>query len=130
MCQMPRDEANLPMNVRRLAGMHLTTMETLAEYVGVSRQAMQAIVAYHTNSRSRPRTETTLKLAEAFSVSLDALYEEPVVCLREAVENFDRAPLRLSARQRIERMLQSKLEEAAGEGTTTSSPAEGGESRN
>jgi DNA-binding XRE family transcriptional regulator len=105
---MPRDEANLPMNVRRLAGMHLTTMETLAEYVGVSRQAMQAIVAYYTDSRSRPRTATTLKLAEAFGISLDALYQEPVACLREAVDSFEQAPLRLfraeQTRENLERV--------------------------
>jgi DNA-binding XRE family transcriptional regulator len=74
--------------------MHLGNMEMLAEYVGISRQAMQAIVAYGEAGRSNPRTETAIKLAEAFGVSLNALYQEPIACLKEAVSLFENAPHR------------------------------------
>jgi DNA-binding XRE family transcriptional regulator len=87
-------EGNLAQNVRRLAGMHLASMDKLAQYIGISRQTMQAIVAHDPAQRSLPRAETVIKLAEAFGVSLDALYSEPAECLREAVERFEDAPIR------------------------------------
>jgi DNA-binding XRE family transcriptional regulator len=90
---MAVNEGNLAQNVRRLAGMHLVSMERLAEYVGISRPAMQAIVAYDVASRSRPKTETTLKIAEAFGVTLNSLYQDSATCLREAVDHFRDAPI-------------------------------------
>jgi DNA-binding XRE family transcriptional regulator len=90
---MPLDEGNLAQNVRRLAGMHLASMDKLAQYIGISRQTMQAIVAHDPGQRSLPRTETVIKIAEAFGISLDALYREPVECLREALEHFEQAPI-------------------------------------
>jgi len=74
--------------------MHLASMDKLAQYIGISRQTMQAIVAHDPKQRSLPRAETAIKLAEAFGVSLDALYSEPAECLREAVGRFEEAPLR------------------------------------
>jgi DNA-binding XRE family transcriptional regulator len=74
--------------------MHLASMERLAEFVGISRQTMQSIVAHDPHQRSLPRAETAIRLAEAFDVSLNSLYSEPAQCLREAVENFERAPIR------------------------------------
>lgn len=74
--------------------MHLASMDKLAQYIEISRQTMQAIVAHDPAQRSLPRAETTIKLAEAFGVSLDALYSEPAQCLREAVEHFEQAPIR------------------------------------
>ena len=91
---MPLKEGNLAQNVRRLAGMHLASMDKLAQYIGISRQTMQAIVAHDPEQRSLPRAETAIKIAEAFGVSLDALYSEPVECLREAVNRFEEAPIR------------------------------------
>jgi DNA-binding XRE family transcriptional regulator len=91
---MSLKEGNLAQNVRRLAGMHLASMDKLAQYIGISRQTMQAIVAHDPSQRSLPRAETVIKLAEAFGVSLDALYSEPAECLREAAERFDQAPIR------------------------------------
>jgi DNA-binding XRE family transcriptional regulator len=80
-------------NIRRLAGMHLVSLDALAEYVGISRQAMMNMVAHKYEKRSLPRTSTTLALANAFSVPLGALYQEPAECLRHAVENFESAPI-------------------------------------
>jgi DNA-binding XRE family transcriptional regulator len=90
---VPLNEGNLAQNVRRLAGLHLVSMEGLAEYVGVSRPTMQAIVAYDLTRRSRPKAETAMKIADAFGVSLNALYQEPILCLREAVAHFEEAPI-------------------------------------
>jgi DNA-binding XRE family transcriptional regulator len=91
---MPLSEGALAQNVRRLAGMHLVNMEMLAGYIRVSRPTLQAIVAHDPHHRSLPRTETAMKLAEAFGVSLNALYSEPIECLREAVDHFQEAPIR------------------------------------
>ncbi len=90
---MPLNQGNLAQNVRRLAGMHLASMERLAAYIGVSRQTMQALVAHDPVQRSLPKAETAMKIAEAFGVSLNALYSEPEECLREAVEHFSEAPI-------------------------------------
>jgi DNA-binding XRE family transcriptional regulator len=90
---VPLNEGNLAPNVRRLAGMHLVSMERLAEYVGVSRPTIQAIVAHDLTRRSRPKAETAIKIANAFGVSLNALYQEPALCLEEAVAHFDEAPI-------------------------------------
>lgn len=91
---MALEEGNLAQNVRRLAGMHLASMDKLAQYIGISRQTMQAIVAHDPEQRSLPRADTVIKIAEAFGISLDALYREPVKCLREALEHFEEAPIR------------------------------------
>jgi DNA-binding XRE family transcriptional regulator len=90
---MPLNEGNLAQNVRRLAGMHLVSIEGLAEYVGVSRPTMQAIVAYDLTQRSRPKTGTAIMIADAFGVTLNALYQEPGECLQEAVAHFHEAPI-------------------------------------
>ena len=54
---------------------------------------MQAIVAYDITQRSRPKAETVMKIAEAFGVSLNAMYQEPFTCLQEAVVRFKEAPI-------------------------------------
>jgi DNA-binding XRE family transcriptional regulator len=90
---MPLNQGNLAQNVRRLAGMHLASIEKLADYIGVSRPTLQAIVAHDPAQRSLPKVETAAKLAEAFAVSLNTLYQEPEICLREAAENFGQAPI-------------------------------------
>jgi DNA-binding XRE family transcriptional regulator len=91
---MPLNQGALAQNVRRLAGMHLASMDKLASYIGVSRQTMQSIVAHDPAQRSMPRTDTAIKIAEAFAVSLNALYQEPIECLREGLEHFEEAPIR------------------------------------
>ncbi len=73
--------------------MHLVNMERLAEYVGVSRPTMQAIVAYDLTQRSRPKAETAMKIADAFGITLNALYQEPDECLREGLEHLRDAPI-------------------------------------
>jgi DNA-binding XRE family transcriptional regulator len=90
---MALNQGFLAQNVRRLAGLHLVSMEALAAYVGVSRQTMQSIVAYEPHHRSLPRADTAIKIANAFGVSLNALYSDPIECLREALEKFDQAPI-------------------------------------
>ena len=91
---MPLSQGNIAQNVRRLAGMHLASMDKLAQYLGISRPSLQAIVAVEPHHRSLPKAETAMKLAEAFGISLNALYSETEECLREAIENFERAPIR------------------------------------
>jgi transcriptional regulator with XRE-family HTH domain len=90
---MPLDQGYLAQNVRRLAGMHLVSMETLARYVGISRPTLQAMVAQEAARRSFPRADTSLRIAEAFGVSLNALYSEPIECLREALDHLYDAPI-------------------------------------
>jgi DNA-binding XRE family transcriptional regulator len=90
---MALNQGNLAQNVRRLAGLHLVNLEQLAAFVGVSRQTMQALVAYETHHRSLPKADTAIRIAEAFGVSLNALYSKPIECLHEAVEYFERAPI-------------------------------------
>jgi DNA-binding XRE family transcriptional regulator len=90
---VPLNEGNLAENVRRLAGMHLVSMEGLAKFIRVSRPTIQAIVAYDLTRRSRPKAKTAIKIADAFGVTLNALYQEPVLCLQEAVAHFDEAPI-------------------------------------
>jgi transcriptional regulator with XRE-family HTH domain len=68
-------------------------METLARYVGISRPTLQAMVAQDTARRSFPRADTTLRIANAFGVSLNALYSEPVECLREGLDHLHDAPI-------------------------------------
>ena len=87
------NEGQLAENIRRLAGMHLVSMEKLAEFVGISRPSMQAIVAYDLTTRSKPKMETALKIADAFAVTLNALYQEPQECLQEAIDHFYEAPI-------------------------------------
>lgn len=87
------NEDQLAENVRRLAGMHLVSMERLAEFVGISRPSMQAIVAYDLTARSKPKTETAMKIASAFGVTLNALYQPPEECLQEAIDHFREAPI-------------------------------------
>ncbi|MGD0167703.1 MAG: hypothetical protein ABSC51_10540 [Gaiellaceae bacterium] len=91
---MPLNQGNLAQNVRRLAGMHLASIDRLAQFVGVSRETMQAIIAHDPSRRSMPKAETTIKIADAFAVSLNALYQDPLECLQEAVEHFESAPIR------------------------------------
>jgi DNA-binding XRE family transcriptional regulator len=88
------NEGNLAQNVRRLAGMHLVSMDKLSQFVGVNRQTMQAIVSHDFDHRSLPKTTTAIKIAEAFAIPLNVLYQEPVQCLRVAVEHFEEAPIR------------------------------------
>jgi DNA-binding XRE family transcriptional regulator len=74
--------------------MHLASIDRLAQFVGVSRETMQAIIAHDPSRRSMPKAETTIKIADAFAVSLNALYQDPLECLQEAVEHFESAPIR------------------------------------
>ena len=90
---MPLDQTYLAQNIRRLAGMHLVSMDALARYVGVSRPTLQAMVAHEPARRSFPRAETSLRIAEAFGISLNALYSEPIECLREALPQLYDAPI-------------------------------------
>src|SRR5438094_10393699 len=73
--------------------MHLVSMDALARFVGVSRPTLQAMVAQDPASRSFPRADTSVRIAEAFGVSLNALYSEPMDCLREALEHLYDAPI-------------------------------------
>lgn len=51
------------------------------------------MVAQESARRSFPRADTTLRIAEAFGVSLNALYSEPIECLREALDHLYDAPI-------------------------------------
>ena len=96
-------DEHLAENIRRLSGMHLVSNEELAEYLGLSRQAVQAIVSPNPAKRSKPSLDTYLKLADAFGVDPNTLRQQPVECLREAVEHFEEAPIRDGAVGRFAR---------------------------
>jgi transcriptional regulator with XRE-family HTH domain len=83
------DSGNLPGNIRRLAGMHLVRDARLADYIGLSRTAMNAIV----NGKSQPRVGTLMKIAEAFGVTLGDLFAPPISCLAAGVKNYIYAPI-------------------------------------
>lgn len=61
---MPLSEGNLAQNVRRLAGMHLASIDKLAQFIRaqgklkISRETLQAIVAHDPEKRSIPKVET------------------------------------------------------------------------
>jgi DNA-binding XRE family transcriptional regulator len=90
---MPLDQGYLAQNVRRLAGLHLVSLDALAREIGISRQSMTAMVAYDPTRRSVPKAETAIRIAEQFAVPLEALYEEFDVCLQEALERVHEAPV-------------------------------------
>jgi DNA-binding XRE family transcriptional regulator len=90
---MALNQGNVAQNVRRLAGLYLVSLEQLAGFVRISRQSMQTMVAHEPHHRSLPKADTAIRIAEAFGVSLNALYSDPVDCLREAVEHFEEAPI-------------------------------------
>jgi transcriptional regulator with XRE-family HTH domain len=90
----PLDRNNLAENVRRLAGLHLVSLEQVGAYAGISRAAIMRTVSWETEKRSYPTAETAIKLAEAFAVSLNDLYSPPEQALGAAVEGFDQAPIK------------------------------------
>ena len=69
--------------------MHLVSLVDLANYVGLSRQAVQSIAS----GKSQPSAANLKRLAEAFGVSADALFGEPQQCLAEALRRFNQAPI-------------------------------------
>lgn len=77
--------------------MHLVPMDRLANFIGVSRQAVANMVTLEAASRSLPKTGTVIKLAEAFNVPLNSLYQDPLTCLQYAVDGFEDAPIRAVA---------------------------------
>lgn len=80
-------------NVRRLAGMHLLRHEDLAAYLGITKAGVSNLVT----GRSQPSLTTARKLAVGFGVTTDALFsEDPTVPLRQALDSFDEAPVRLA----------------------------------
>ena len=82
-------------NVGRMAGFHLVALETLAEYIGVSRVGLMKVLAEDGNKRGMPSTVTMMKLAGAFGVDLRTLMEDdPAEVMRALMEGFERAPIR------------------------------------
>jgi putative transcriptional regulator len=71
-------------NIRRLAGMFLVEQQRLAREVGISRQSMHAIYT----GRSRPSTETAMRIAKAFGITVEDLFAEPRECLAAALPHL------------------------------------------
>jgi transcriptional regulator with XRE-family HTH domain len=90
----PLDADNLAENVRRLAGLHLMSLEQVAEAAGISRAGMMKIVASDPTKRSYPKAETAIKLADLFGVSLNDLYSPPEKVIESASRSFLFAPVR------------------------------------
>ena len=94
---MALNQGLLAENIRRLAGMHLVPMDRLASFIGVSRQAVANMVSQDSGTRSLPKAGTVIRLAEAFNVPLNSLYQDPETCLRNAIDGFTNAPIRSEA---------------------------------
>jgi transcriptional regulator with XRE-family HTH domain len=92
------ETARLAENVRRASGAHLVSLDALATYVGLTRPGLMKLVASGASSRTRPKTETAIRLAEAFALDVRDLVDDPASCLRRVAENFERAPIRAIAK--------------------------------
>jgi hypothetical protein len=90
---VPVRERNLPQNVCRLAGMHLASIERLAEYCQSPARRSVRRHARPDDTVAPEGQNRAEKIAEAFGVTLNALYQEPDVCPREAVDHFHDAPM-------------------------------------
>jgi hypothetical protein len=98
---------------------------------------MQAIVKDDPSTRSRPKAQTANRIAEEFGVSLNDLYQDPIDCLRAAVEAFESAPItkvvepppvtlekvKRAARKRVSRSSPARRVGVNGGRTAPSSPA-------
>jgi DNA-binding XRE family transcriptional regulator len=69
--------------------MFLVEQQRLAREAGITRQSMHAIYT----GRSRPSADTTLAIAKAFGISVEALYGEPRECLAAALPHLYDAPI-------------------------------------
>jgi putative transcriptional regulator len=76
-------------NVRRLAGMLLAEQQKLARHAGVTRQSIHKIMT----GTSRPSTETAMRIAKAFGITVEDLYAEPQDCLAAALPHLYDAPI-------------------------------------
>jgi transcriptional regulator with XRE-family HTH domain len=84
-------------NLRRLAGMHLLSQDTLAAEIGITRVSLSKILT----ARSRPSLATAERAAALFGITVDQLLSEPKDCLSAAVDAMDSAPIkRAKARRR------------------------------
>ena len=92
---MRHDEAALGATVRALAGMHGVTIAELASAVGISRQAMDAIVNY----RSLPSLPTGNMIAIVFGVGTDDLFDVERA-VKRAAEVYGAAPIRKTVEAR------------------------------
>src|SRR5437762_11786508 len=77
-------------NLRHLAGLHDISQRELADHLSLSAQGVWNIL----HDRSEPRVRTAERIAVAFGIPLDALFEETGSCVRVAAEAFERAPVR------------------------------------
>jgi DNA-binding XRE family transcriptional regulator len=79
-------------NLRRLAGLHLASMESLQEEVGVSRQTIFNV----SSGRSVPTWNTVTGMAKAFGITTDELAADAQTCLRAAIDHLYDAPIALT----------------------------------
>jgi transcriptional regulator with XRE-family HTH domain len=79
-------------NAAHLAGMHGVTQAGLAAYIGRSVQGVWNVV----HGRSEPTHATASAIADAFGITLDALYADTGTCVRAAADVFEQAPIRAS----------------------------------
>jgi transcriptional regulator with XRE-family HTH domain len=94
---MAVDQDHLAENVRRLAGMHDISLGKVAERARISKAGLAKIVDRDPSRRSYPKTETAMRLAEVFGVSLNDLYEDWPVAVDAAVRAHTRRLLEAAA---------------------------------
>lgn len=99
---MAIDQDHVAENIRRMAGMHDRSLGALAAWVGLSRAGMMKLVDRNPAKRSYPKPETAIKLANAFGVTLNDLYEEPSVALLAAVAALNDAPIENAEDRKVE----------------------------
>jgi transcriptional regulator with XRE-family HTH domain len=81
-------------NLRHLLGMHDLRQGDLAKHLGISVQALWNIL----HGRSRPRSATARRAADAFGISVEALDGDTGACLRAAAAAYEAAPVREARR--------------------------------
>lgn len=86
-------------NVRRAAGAHLVSLDSLAQHVGMTRGGLMKLLADDGRKRTTPKATTAMALAEAFGVDVrDLMEDDPRESLRAVLESFERAPIRAAAK--------------------------------
>lgn len=86
-------------NLRRAAGAHLVSLDSLAQHVGMTRGGLMKLLADDGEKRTLPSSTTIMRLAEAFGVDPRTLMSEDTPELLSALaESFEHAPVRSAAK--------------------------------
>jgi transcriptional regulator with XRE-family HTH domain len=85
-------------NVRRAAGLHLVSIDALAEHLGMTRPGLMKMLRHSAEGRTMPNSKNAVAIAEAFGVDVRDLMSDPRESLRAVVQAFDEAPIRNKAK--------------------------------